>query len=424
MSLYLPSSLLLQAGDNKETRRLVLASSEWLDLQTRVQALLALPSDIGEYEERYDDPSSGAQMKECFGAMHKLQQTASRYGSPKRLRARILNDPHFLASAPRPKNDAFSATVWTLERAHHDALSLATAFRSIPSRARHESPADTSAGIKAMFLERGQVIDRMQQTVDQVDALIAEFQSIESELDAAQLAMKTFTDRTSKTRTGLDKEIGALQVQIVALERARDSAYQRWLALTMSACVVPATIAIVGIVVMPVLAIPAAANSFAVGAAVTANLTAPSATALATAAGVARKAYDDLVEEVQTETEFFGKRVCYRADLGALDQLMKFSLPASSGVIGQLASVKSAWAASIREFSARANELSADNLKTGPWLRDQEMSATAAGWATLDAALKAFVTGSFVDADLIDFGAVIPRDDAGWRNHFALRHAA
>ena len=105
MSLYVPSSLLLPAGDSKEAQRFVLASSEWLDLQTRVQAVLALPSDIGEYEERYGDPSSGSQMKECYDAMHKLQKAASRYGSPKRLRARILNDPHFLATAARPKND-------------------------------------------------------------------------------------------------------------------------------------------------------------------------------------------------------------------------------------------------------------------------------------------------------------------------------
>lgn len=424
MSLYVPSSLLLPAGDSKESQRFVLASSEWLDLQTRVQAVLALPSDIGEYEERYGAPSSGSQMKACYDAMHKLQKAASRYGSPKRLRARILNDPHCLATAARPKNDAFSATVWTLERVHQDAFALAATLKGIPILARQESASDTASGIKSMFLDRGQIIDRMQQTVDQVDALIAEFQSIESELDAAQMAMTTFTDRSSKTRTSLDKEIGALQVQIVALERARDAAYQKWLALTTSACVVPATIAIVGIVGMLVLSIPPAAASFAVGSALTAGLTVASASALGAAAGVARTAYHELVDEVQTESESFAKRVCYRADLGALDQLMKFSLPASSGVIGQLEAVKSAWVGSIREFSVRANELSMDNLKSGPWLREREMDAAAAGWATLDAALKAFVTGSFIDAELIDFGGVLPHDDAGWQNHFALRHAA
>lgn len=424
MSLYVPASLLLQTGDNKESQRFVLASSEWIDLQTRVQAVLALPSDIGEYGERYGESSSGSQTKECFSAMHKLQLTATRYGSPKRLRARILNDPHCLACAARPKNDAFSATVWTLERAHQDAFSLAATFKGIPILARQESAADTTAGIRSRFLDRGQILDRMQQTVDQVDALIFEFQAIESELDAAQLVMKTFTDRSSRTRTNVDKEIGTMQERIVALERAHGAVYQKWLALTMSACVVPATLAIVGIVVMPVLAIPTATSSFAVASALTVSLTAASATALGAAAGVARAAYDDLVTEVQTESEFFGGRVGYRADLGALDQLMKFSLPASSGVIGQLESVKGAWAGSIREFSARVNELSVDNLKTSPWLREQEMTATAAGWTRLDAALKAFVTGSFVDADLIDFGAALPHDDSGWQHHFALRHAA
>jgi hypothetical protein len=424
MSLYLPSSLLLQAGDSKQSHRLVLASSEWLDLQTRVQALLALPSDIGEFEERYGDAASGSPMKDCFDAMHKLQQTASRYGSPKRLRARILNDPNFLASAARPKNDAFSAAVWTLERAHQDAFVLAATFKSIPALPRPESPADTAAAIKTLFLERGQIIERMHQTLEQVDALITEFQVIESEIDAAQMVMQTFTDRSSKNRTSLDKEIGALQVRMVALERARDAAYHKWLALTITACTVPATIAIVGIIVMVVLAVPAAAASFAVGSAATGSLTAASAAALVTAAGTARTAYDDLVADVQAESDHAGKRLCYRADLGALDQLMKISLPASSAVIGQLVSIKSAWTGAIREFGARVNELSVDNLASGPWLREREMAATAAGWARLDATLRAFVVGSFIDADLVDFGGVLPRDDAAWQNRFALRRAA
>ena len=300
--------------------------------------MLALPSDIGEYQERYGDASAGAQMKECCGAMHKLQQAASRYGSPKRLRARILNEPTFLATAARPRNDVFSATVWTLERAHQDAFQLAATFKGIPGLARHESPADIAVGIKSLFLARGQLLERMQQTVDLLDLLIAEFQSIESELDGAQLMMRAFTDRASQTRTSLDTEIGALQGSIVALERARDAAYQKWLALTASACIVPATIAIAGIVVMVLLAVPVAAASFAVGTAVSGSLAAASAAALGAAARAARIAYNKVVAEVQAESDFVGTRVCYRADLGALDQLMKFSLPASSGVIGQLVS--------------------------------------------------------------------------------------
>jgi hypothetical protein len=424
MNLLVPSSVLLQAGDSKDAQRFVLASSEWLDLQSRVQAVLALPSDIGEYQERYGDSSSGSQMKECFDAMHALQHTAGRYGSPKRLRANILNDPNFLASAARPRNDAFSATVWTLERAHQDAFALASTFRSIPGLARHESPADTTSGIKTLFQGQGQIVDKMQQTVDRLDALVSEFQQIERELDAAQLVMRTFTDRSSKTRTNLDKEIGALQVTIAQLEKARNAAYERWLALTISACVVPAVIGIVGIAAMVILAVPTGGASFAVGSAVTGGAVAVAAAALAAAAGVARTSYDNLVTQVQEEDEFLGKRVCYRSDLGALDQLMKFSLPASGGVIGQLASVRNAWAGSIREISARVNELSVDNLRTGPWLKEAEMTAAAASWSQLDGALNAFVVGSFVDANLIDFGDALPKDEANWQKNFALRRAA
>lgn len=423
MSLLAPSSLLPQAGDSKDTQRFVLASSEWLDLQTRVQALLALPADLGEYEECYGQASAGAQMKECFDAMHRLQQTASRYGCPKRLRARILNQPTFLASAPRPRNDAFSATVWTLEHAHQDALTLAATLRSLPALARREHPSETAAAIRSRFFDRGQIIDTMRQTVAQVDTLIAEFQSLETELDAAQLAMQVFTERSSRTRTSLDKEIGALQVRIVALERAREAAYQRWLALTTTTCIVPATIAIVGIVMMVLLAVPAAAASFAVGPPPSGQ-SAASAAALRSAAGAARNAYDNLVTRVQPESDFFASRVCFRTDLGALDQLMKFSLPASSGVVGQLLALRNTWSSSIREFGAHINELSAANLRSCSWLREPATTATAASWTRLDAAIRACVIGSFVDADLIDFGNALPHDDASWLNHFELRRAA
>lgn len=419
MTLHVPSSLLLQAGENHEAQRFLLASTEWIDLQTRAQAMLALPSDLGEFEERYGD-ASGSQMKQCFHAMHKLQQTATRWGCPKRLRARILNDPQFLAKAARPRGDALSATVWTLEHAHEDAHALAEAFGSIPALARSGS----AAAIKSMFVGAGRIIDRMHLTVDQLNVLIAEFQAIESELDTAQLAMTSFTERASRARASLDKEIGALQVGVVTLERAREAAYQKWLALTMSACIVPGTIAIPGAMLMVTLALPPGAASFAIGPAAAGAQTAALAASLAHSAAAARAAYDALVANLQAEGDFFATQVCFRADLGALDQLMKFSLPDSSGVIGDLVALKYGWTGAIREFSARANELNDDNLHASPWHDEQEMTQAAASWRLLDSAVRAFVAGSFLEADAVDFGNVLPRDDGAWQSHFSFRKAA
>ena len=424
MTLLVPSSLLLQAGDSKDAQRFVLASSEWLDLQNRVQAVLALPTDIGEYAERYGDASSGSQMKDCFDAMHVLQQSATRYGSPAGLRAKILKNPNFLAGDARPANDAFSATVWTMQRAHQNALTLSNTFNNLHALGRGESASDVATGIKSLFFDRGQIIDQMQGTADQLKVLIDEFGSIEAELDQAQLRMKTFTDRSSKTRTSLDEEIGALRVKIATLEQARTAAYNKWVALTVAACAAPALIGIVGIAIMVVLAVPTGGASFAVGSAVTGAAAAVAAGALGAAAGVARTAYDDLVTDIDTRGEFLAKRVCYRSDLGALDELMQFSLPASNGVIGQLGAVRDAWAGSIRELGAKVNELSAANLAGANWLKEQELAATAQGWRRLDAALQAFTTGAFVDADVIDFGSELPADQAGWSQQFAVKSAA
>lgn len=424
MSLLVPSPLLLQAGDSKDAQRFVLASREWLDLQTRVQAVLALPTDLGEYQERYGDASSGTQMKECFDAMHRLQQAAGRYGSPTGLRARIVKDPGLLANATRPANDAFSATVWTLQRTHLDAFTIASTFNSIPDLASGARPADTVAGIKSLFLDQGQIIASMDRTVGQLNTLISEFQELEQKLADAQGQMKTYTDRSSRTRVELDKEIGEIRATIADLEKQRDVAYDKWLGLTIAACAVPAIIAIAGIAVMVILAVPTSGASFAVGTAITGAGATLAGAALGTAAAVTRSTYEELCTKVQEDGEFLGKRICYRSDLGALDELMKFTLPSSTSVISQLGEVRDAWYGSIRELSARANDLSVANLADSPWLNQALMADAAASWGRLDEALKAFVRGSFVDATLLDFGDPLPRDDARWIQNFSARKAA
>lgn len=192
----------------------------------------------------------------------------------------------------------------------------------------------------------------------------------------------------------------------------------------MAACVVPGTIAIAGAMLMVTLALPPAAARFAIGSAAGGSQTAASAASLANSARTARTAYDELVADLQAEGDFLANQVCLRADLGALDQLMKFLLPDSSGVIGDFVALKNGWIGAIREFSARANALDADRLHAGPWLNEPEMTAAAASWTRLDDAIRAFVAGSFLDADSIYFGSMLPRDDPSWHNHFSLRQAA
>jgi hypothetical protein len=425
MALFIPSSqLLIAAGDSQTAQKFILSSREWFDLQNHVQALLALPSNFGEYEQRYGDASSGLQMKECFDAMHVLQNVASKYGNPKSLRANILQNPNFLANAQRPRNDAYSATLWTLQRAHQDAFSLASQLRNIPTIAVGEQPSEVVAGIKSLFLDADQIVDKMRHTVEQLDVLVREFQTLEDELNAAQVAMKTYTQRSSNTRKLLDKEIGSLKNKIEQLERDRDAAYDKWLALTISASVVPAVIGILGIGIMILLAVPTGGGSFAVGSAVTAGASGVAATALGVAASNARTSYDNLVQEVSTNQEFLQKRSAYRHDLGALDDLMQFTLPSVNGIISQIQVLKQAWTSSIDEIQYKVNDLSIDNLTSGPWLKTQEMAASADKWLKVDNALKAFMNNSFVDSELITFGSSLPQDDPNWQQNFALKLAA
>jgi hypothetical protein len=425
MALFVPSSqLLIAAGDSKTAQKFVLSSGGWFDLQTRLQSVLALPYNYDDYELRYGSASSGLQMKECFGAMNKLQGVVTRYGNPRQLRAKILQDPNFLANVDRPTNDAYATTVWTLERAHQNAFSLASALKSIPSSARGAPASEVVTGIKSLFFDTDQIADRMQQTVTQLNGLISEFQAISHELEDAQAAMRIYTDASSTTQKALNQEIGELQAKIAQLEKDREAAYSTWLGLTIAACLVPAVIGIVGIAAMVLLAVPTGGASFAIGSAVTGAAVGIAAAGLGTAAGLARSTYDDLVKQVSSTSDFKQKRVAYRYDLGALDTAMKFSLPASSEVINQVTVVRDAWVSSLQEIKYKVGELDVNNLASGPWLRDAEMAASAANWIKVDDAMRAFVGGTFIDSDLIPFGSAVPQDDPDWQKNLLQRIAA
>ncbi|MEO8165779.1 MAG: hypothetical protein ABI619_10330, partial [Betaproteobacteria bacterium] len=160
------------------------------------------------------------------------------------------------------------------------------------------------------------------------------------------------------------------------------------------------------------------------GTAISVGAATAAGSALGIAAGVARGTYDGLVTEVKTKKEFEQKRIAYSHDLGALDSLMKFSLPASNGLINQLGVARDAWESSIREISATISDLDANKLKQGPWLRQNEMDAAAANWTSVDKSFRAFTVGSFVDYDIVDFGSPLPKDDPQWLEKFVKQVAA
>lgn len=301
---------------------------------------------------------------------------------------------------------------------------MASQLRNIPTIAEGEKPSEVVAGIKSLFLDADQIVDKMRHTVEQLDVLVRELQTLQEELEAAQEAMKIYTQRSSNTRKSLDKEIGSLKNKIEQLEKDRDAAYEKWLALTISASVVPAVMGILGIGLMVLLAVPTGGGSFAVGGAVTAAASGAAATGLGVAASNARASYDNLLQELSTNQEFLQKRSAYRHDLGALDDLMKFTLPSVNEIISQIQVLKQAWTSSINEIQYKVDDLSIDNLASGPWLTAQQMAASADNWLNVDNALKAFMNNSFVDSELITFGSSLPKDDPNWQQNLALKLAA
>jgi hypothetical protein len=425
MTLFAPASqLIVKAGATLSAEAFVLASGDWFNMQNAVQSILALPSDFGEYTTRYGDASSGLLMKDCFDAMHNLRQVGTKYGNPKQLRAKLVKDPNFLANSDRPENDSYSSLVWAVTRAHEDAFALASYLKSIPESAQGSKPAEVVSGIKSMFLDTNGVADKMHATAMAFDAQVKELQSLQSQLEAAQGAMQTYTDRSSKTRVDLDKEIGDLKQKIEQLQKDRDDAYAKWLALTISAVAVSAGIAIAGIAISVILAAPTAGTSLAVGSAISVGAATAVGGALGVAAGVARTSYDDLVKTLADKEDFLVKRTAYRSDLGALDSLMQFSLPASDGLVRQVRGIRDGWNSTLEEIRFRVGNLTVDDLRTGPWLKRDEMAAAAAQWTKLDTLLKSFTIGSFVDYNVIQFGEPLPKDDPNWQQNFIAKLAA
>ena len=425
MAIIIPSQqLMLPARDCDTTRKFVLSSRGWFDLQARLQSLRALPPSYSEYERRYGSLSPGIRMKECYAAMNVLRSVATRYGNYGALRTTILQGPAALAMGARPANDPFAAALWTLEHARHDAVALAAAMTSIPDTVRAMPAPDAVACVKALFLDAGQICDQMQQSVIRLNMLINEFRAMVDDLENAQAIMRIYTDSSAVTRRALDQEIGSLQHEISDLEKERESAYARWLNLTVSTCLIPAMIGIVGSAIMVRLTVPTGDTGFAVGGAAWGAGAGIAVAGLGTAASLARSAYDHLIGQVNTTADLKPKRAGFRHDLGALDSTMRSSLPAAGEIVDQLAVVRDAWVDSLREIINRLGELDHHKLIDGPWVQYEQMSAAAANWLKVDAGMRVFVRGSVVDSALVGFGAALPGDDPDWQKTLQRKIAA
>jgi hypothetical protein len=418
MTLFIPSKkILVPAGDSNQGQKVALASKEWFDLQTRVQSVLNLPFDIGSYDLRYGDSSSGDDMKDIFKAMRDLRNVAERYGNPKGLRSKLISDPNILAIQDRPENDAYSAMMWTMTQARSNSFKLASTLKAIPTMASRRSPKDAVAGIKSMFLDTNQMVDKLRITVENFEVLAKQLEGLEAELSKSQDAMRTYTEKSSNTRKALDSEIGGMRTKIAKLEKDRDLAYELWLDLTIAAVAVTAAIAIVGVAISVVLGAATVGSGAVIGAGVTAGLTAGAGAALGVAAGVARSSYDGLISDLRDENTLLKKRVAFQHDLGALDSTMQFTLPSSSGLITQVKGMKFGWESLIEEIKEKVGNLTVDNLSDGPWLQQDKMNAASANWTTVDDAIKAFNSNSLIDYDLIEFGSSLPADDPNWEGN-------
>lgn len=431
MPLLMPNAGLTRgAKDDGAGGSFVLASAEWATLQVALQSVLALPSGASDFEQRYGSAASGTEIRACFDAMRALRGVAEGIGNPARFRAAILRDPDLLAGAV-PPDDVYARTLWTVSRAKRDAGALSSGLRSIPEAASGGGTAEAVKGIREFLLGPDQVADRLQRTIEDLDRLIAALDEKAQRLGVAQEAMGTYTAASSRMRASLTREIGAIEASVADLERQRDDAFAKWQGLTAAACIVPALIAVIGTGILIVtvavsvpLTGPGAVAGLAWGTALVGATTAAAATGLGTAAGIARTGYEGLVQKVGDARDLRAKRVAYRHDLGALDGTMKFSLPTTAQVIGQVRTLRGGWQGALDEVRFRANELTPASLDADGWLDRGTMGAAANRWRGIEEAMDRFLINGFVDSELLPFGAPLPQADPNWRATLEKRIAA
>src|SRR5260370_42328434 len=92
-----------------------------------------------------------------------------------------------------------------------------------------------------------------------------------------------------------------------------------------------------------ILTVRSAGTSLAVGSAISVGVATAAGGALGVAAGIARTSYEDILKALDDKGAFLVKRTSYRTDLGALDALMKFSLPASGDLTRQVLGIRDGW---------------------------------------------------------------------------------
>lgn len=416
MALFEPPSRLLTAVEgHPETRRFSLGAGHWYSLQNHIEAILALPFNMNDYKMRYGDDSSGEFMDDCFTAMSNLRLVAKKYGSPRALRVALIKDPNLMTGPYMPEGSAYLQSIWMVNRAQQDALTLSTMLNTIPEVTAGVTPAEAISRIKAVFQADGQILDRMQTTWKNYDSLIENLRGHHGEMEDAQAAMETYTRKSSHTMLALNRELGGLTIRIEDLQRDRDRAYKLWLELTISAVAVAASIAVIGTALSIFLSGASAGSSAAIGGYVTAGASAAAGSALGIAAGLARSKYERLAGDLDDAKDREKKRIAYKHDLQALDSQMKFTLPTSDGVVNQFRGFRDGWRNTIEDIRDTLNTLDANTLSSGPWLDRSRMAGVAGKWATVDGAMSSFLQDALVDPELVAFGKPMPADDPAYK---------
>ncbi|MCO4848995.1 MAG: hypothetical protein KC448_13620 [Yoonia sp.] len=412
-----PTGLLTTPSGASSPKRFSLGSGHWYSLQNHVQSVLALPYDLGEYEKRYGARSSGEFMTDSFDAMHRLRVVGTKYGSPHSLRTELLKNPGLLADNDMPDGSAYTKVMWTVNKAQNDAFRMATMLAAIPELVTGNSVESSVEGIKTVFTGRGELLDRMAETVKRFDTLLDLLENCQSELEEAQIAMAIYTDKSSTTHNDLNKQIGELGVTIDSLQEKRNAAYNKWLDLTIAAVAAAAAIAVIGIAIGIVMAPESAGASVAIGAAITAGAAAAVGGGIAKAAAAARSDYEKFSTQFNNTQGLRRLRVAYRHDLTALDAQMRFSIPSSTGLVKQFKGFRDGWQSTIDQISETVSALDKNTLRGSVWADRAQMTAAAGQWSTVNSAMTEFMQNSLMDYELIELGNAMPPDDP------AMKHA-
>lgn len=379
-----------------------LFSDSWLELQGYVGTALEMPITEGDFKAKYGDFGGEQQVKDCITAMQNIKASATEFGNPKTLRAKLISDPTLLATE-EPPEEIYSHTVWLGQRVNSTAGRFVSGYKTVLDELVGLPSKDQVEALKAYLLDETLGPIPLSKTMsDEVGVLIKKLGKFEQKMNEYNAILQSFTRDSSNLVQMVNQAIGAASEKIKSLEKSRDDAYKAWKDFTIAAVTCSVGCALIGGLLAP----------FTGGV----SLLIGGAAAIATGVGLGVKAaenkvkYNEFCNQIRNEEAEKQKKIRLRSDLGDFNLQIQRVGPAMADFLKNLQTVEGAWVQMNTDMREINNSITEENIGKVSFLVKAKANLAIDRWKEIGDSAKQFTVGSLVDYTSIAFGDQMPEN--------------